>query len=588
MTSMMEIEIEEAALGKWPRRLLHVPSMTSYEWSPGHRYGNHVAPRYNAITYTWGRWRLAEDESPHIPPIDIRGVPWKVPRVSEDCFTADQLLQVLKKASSKAVTRSTDLPIEYIPEVEFVWLDIACIDQRKDEPRSAAEVGRQALIFKGAMSVFAWLSTIPITTLNDSMAILDEAFGGDIYAQGCYEGNDDFDLLEYFFKTRSHHSIHDALSRLFSDPWFTSLWTLQEAFLRQDAVWISCEGTIATLPDESPNGILHHATLADLVSACEPFADQQFREANTPDLYEHIFRLIDNSGITAISTQNPLAIYTATDHRRSTRTEDRIYGIQQIFGFRLGNSAVNCLRSYFNRDELELQLGEQLLETNPVLSQSHVFTIPAPIGRGWLVNTKSIMPSDLAGHTTNNTYTPSMDRARCMLSVRDVQGTSWGQFEGLVCCFSRLYLASHTFEDNLRHNSTMRDDENFLTIYLDASSDIYQSPNQNGNRFEELPSGPQQGQLGERLYEEYKDELEVMLLGTRKPAEDESQEPFYSESMLGALLLPRNDRGLNYYRRIGICGWDVSLTRKMDKADPDLELLKGHGQFWRSESALFG
>jgi hypothetical protein len=39
--------------------------------------------------------------------------------------------------------------------VEFVWLDVACIDQRANELRSAAEIGRQAAIFNGAIQVFA-------------------------------------------------------------------------------------------------------------------------------------------------------------------------------------------------------------------------------------------------------------------------------------------------------------------------------------------------------------------------------------------------------------------------------------------------
>lgn len=48
----------------WPRKLLHVPSMTSYPWAPGDRYGEAVKPGYLAITYMWGRWRLGDGENP--------------------------------------------------------------------------------------------------------------------------------------------------------------------------------------------------------------------------------------------------------------------------------------------------------------------------------------------------------------------------------------------------------------------------------------------------------------------------------------------------------------------------------------------
>lgn len=51
--------IEE--LGDWPQRLLHVPTMTSYEWQPGHCYGpSKPKPEYRAISYTWGRWKISE------------------------------------------------------------------------------------------------------------------------------------------------------------------------------------------------------------------------------------------------------------------------------------------------------------------------------------------------------------------------------------------------------------------------------------------------------------------------------------------------------------------------------------------------
>jgi hypothetical protein len=41
---------EELRLGKWPRRLLYVPTMASYEWQPGNTYKNTPEPEYNAIS----------------------------------------------------------------------------------------------------------------------------------------------------------------------------------------------------------------------------------------------------------------------------------------------------------------------------------------------------------------------------------------------------------------------------------------------------------------------------------------------------------------------------------------------------------
>ena len=74
MSSLSVLQREEEALGPWPRRLLHVPTLTSCEWQPGNVYGGVTEPEFNAITYTWGRWRLKDHELPNVPPIGIRGV----------------------------------------------------------------------------------------------------------------------------------------------------------------------------------------------------------------------------------------------------------------------------------------------------------------------------------------------------------------------------------------------------------------------------------------------------------------------------------------------------------------------------------
>jgi hypothetical protein len=54
--------------------------------------------------------------------------------------------------------------------VEFLWLDIACIDQRETESRSAAEVGRQTVIFDGARHVFIWSSSRRIESFESLIA----------------------------------------------------------------------------------------------------------------------------------------------------------------------------------------------------------------------------------------------------------------------------------------------------------------------------------------------------------------------------------------------------------------------------------
>lgn len=135
---------EEEQLGRWPRRLLHVPSMTSFPWQPGNIYGNTVEPKYNILTYTWGRWRLqdSDEHASEVESLKIAGVPWDIPKISPAHFNADQFLSVIRGISRPLDDGNMSADG---PGVDFIWLDIACIDQRDNEPDSAAEVGRQAV-----------------------------------------------------------------------------------------------------------------------------------------------------------------------------------------------------------------------------------------------------------------------------------------------------------------------------------------------------------------------------------------------------------------------------------------------------------
>lgn len=117
MPSLTQLHKEEEALGAWPRRLLHVPSLTSYEWQPGSCYGPASSPAYNAITYTWGRWRLGDNQAQSVQAINVSGVPWKIPTVQPNLFTDSQSLHVVQQATkyysqigNKSVSLKSPLP----------------------------------------------------------------------------------------------------------------------------------------------------------------------------------------------------------------------------------------------------------------------------------------------------------------------------------------------------------------------------------------------------------------------------------------------------------------------------------------------
>ncbi|KAK8133126.1 hypothetical protein PG999_001299 [Apiospora kogelbergensis] len=253
--TLTAIELEDQALGDWPRRLLHVPSMTSHEWQPGNIYGLVREPTYNALTYTWGRWRLGDSEQPWVKAIRIQGVSWEIPRIDPRRFTAAQFASVIQKAT-QSVPQWKKPGVDISEEIEYLWLDMACIDQRGSNPKSAAEIGRQLPIFKNARQVFSWLHELPSVVLGRVLTEVDRMT----------------DELPNLAASRSApapvlNAIYQNLSLILDDPWFSSLWTLQEAFLRPDCILFSKEGKtrITTLG----SGAVRHDTFLDLLGCCE-------------------------------------------------------------------------------------------------------------------------------------------------------------------------------------------------------------------------------------------------------------------------------------------------------------------------------
>ena len=134
------------AIGSWPQRLLHVPTMTFHEWTSGNICGDHVALRHKAISYTWGRFDL--DHAPggynktilrRTTSIKIEGTAWaaNIPRIDPQHFRVVEFHNLIARTFELCEPK----------DVEVIWLDITCIDQRNG-PQKAAEIGRQEQCWK--------------------------------------------------------------------------------------------------------------------------------------------------------------------------------------------------------------------------------------------------------------------------------------------------------------------------------------------------------------------------------------------------------------------------------------------------------
>ena len=103
----------EARLGRWPRRLLHIPSMTSHECQPRDLYGNVYSPQYNAIAYTWGRFREI-DTSLQVPILDVNGIEWSILMIKPVHFVVAKLSVAIQRSTSDYLAE-TGGRIEYLP-----------------------------------------------------------------------------------------------------------------------------------------------------------------------------------------------------------------------------------------------------------------------------------------------------------------------------------------------------------------------------------------------------------------------------------------------------------------------------------------
>lgn len=87
-------------------------------------------PLYNVITYSWGRFAYfdkTERGYSSASYLALDGTTWQddMPRMKSQ-FDARQLEKIIKIAAN-----SSECPEDSIGRVEFIWLDIACIDQSK-------------------------------------------------------------------------------------------------------------------------------------------------------------------------------------------------------------------------------------------------------------------------------------------------------------------------------------------------------------------------------------------------------------------------------------------------------------------------
>ncbi|KAI3391112.1 hypothetical protein diail_7934, partial [Diaporthe ilicicola] len=534
--------------------------MTSYKWKPGNRYGKYCEPRYNAISYTWGRWRLDSNRAGerelqegeprgNVNGIDIRGVDWDVPPISPEHFTVHQFRAALSQATMRAYGMSNT------KSVEFLWLDVACIDQRRNNEDGALEVGRQAAIFRGADGVFVWLNTSTYEDLSLLAVNVAEAWSG-LVTPSTSDAITSPETVSVE-RTKLLQDLGAHLKQLFHYPWFTSLWTLQEAFLCQNALFISRD---AKLVEKTPLGNLRQlVSFCDNVSRFCAGAGVPSPKDNPETPWDTALRelreIVHSRGLPALGSDNPLAAYYAAGKREATAQSDYVYGIQQVFHYRLGQSREGSdATKEFSRVQLEVEFGAKIIEDWPVLSQMHAFTVPPRLGTGWHPSLDSRIPSGPGWSRLRSSWWWKLESS-CDIRAVAIEGEAVAAFRGRACRFVKLQrlwsiiapergadggittTGSQLSESDICHQISL--DVRHRTVDGDMMDPTERPAYRTQGYARDILPGREQQDLALWLSEHYSDRLRILLLG--RVIDDVESRNFQVETYNIGLLLTERD-----------------------------------------------
>ncbi|KAI0544327.1 heterokaryon incompatibility protein-domain-containing protein [Xylaria curta] len=497
----------------WPRRLLHVDgqTLTPVERVGDATYGTFERPTYNILSYTWGRFESSAGEA-----IVIHNTPWKIPRILPDHFTTSDFYRVINRVSQGC---------------SHIWIDVACIHQ-ENEAIKFSEIGHQAAIFRGAESAFIWLSHCSL----DGLEPLRQQIR---YDEVPRVGTIMRKRTRYFQRTLQRFQY------LFNDPWFSSLWTLQEAFLRPDAMILAKDASTLFYDDIKDDMWLElllefFSDVYDIMQAL--LRNSKSLKKNQPDkifLAREIVKRISDAGAKELHLSNGMQLYGLSTSRKPRDPKDKIYGIQQVFGTALGESSPTWNgTTRLTLEELEDLLGDHIGILSPISSQMWIRIGDSPPRRSFSLSSRLTVPPYVADKLTR--FTRDDHRSMGSISFHDGFGHL---FSGYLCDFSTM--CSYWKIARIHSSSKPLPDYRIEYIHLDQTD-----RNQRAFPIALLQEGSLcgcPGELSALILAEYGIETRVFLLGKITS----------SAIWAGILAYPVKDDGDIYWTRIGISVWDV-------------------------------
>ncbi|KAF2733406.1 hypothetical protein EJ04DRAFT_524581 [Polyplosphaeria fusca] len=278
-------------------------------------------PQYSVISHTWGRFRLKDQE------VEIPGVQWRVP-----CLDPDQLFDV---KFLPEILSNFPLPTRYL------WLDLVCIPQ-DGRPLQDIEIGRQAGIFTTATFAVVWFNRL------NGWEGLEAALMWSGIKYLSYDADDAFGTKQYLSQMSNEAMRPCGLTRpanseiegtpkaawvfqdqneetVTPDPWFTSLWTLQESCLRPDMVLCDKNWNILSLGEADTQFPILLDHIVALFESLGPL------KLKVPASVHELLLLLNSSNLRTLLRMKPVDILILGDMRYCANT-DRALAIMSALG----------------------------------------------------------------------------------------------------------------------------------------------------------------------------------------------------------------------------------------------------------------
>ena len=633
------------------------------------------------LSYTWGRWELQCEHEPACAALGVRGVDWGVPAVCPRLFTVDMFAQVLASVAAGA-------------RLDFVWLDVACIDQRPGSAEMAREIGRQARIFGRAEQAFIWLldprPSSPAPCCGTSPMCGDGCLvpaelekwrgrgsakpsahlaGSSNQPQKWHSSGDIVDPHFVFRRLemtsqaleRAHQEwlpkhasgrpepstqqeqqqqsssedLHNAAAAvgaivsLTSVPWFSSTWTLQEAFIQPTAEFLDRDRRVPLSDEGAP------FSLRDLLACCRRihrlYSASAQPLAGRGDRDEHVVLkrgsvlVIERTGLQALADRDRMTLYACAQLRHARSRNDWVYGIMQVWGFQLGEAATGTRGKEddgaigggeqagsareWTLEDLETELGRALLRDFPAESQLQVHAA-APEGRqSWRISARSTTPLHPFSFTASGHLSGKVDMGSTELGVRRADGVVYGYFKGRSCAFESLRrawtsaatvaAAGHEVSATSSKSGVMgapHDDNSAVASSFRLSLDHTHVLNSNDLMLPySLRDVPNEKQLEvadtiSAVFRRLGRGVSVLHLATvTQPHAGGGAD---RTTAIGLIVMNCLDRTIGGWRkRLGVCLWDVNLL--CSRSDPGgrrkaSDILSPTSSVWREDECIFG